>query len=465
MPIDATPMTSVNAERQSGQVLDQQLPDVESLQPVLELALDTAKAAGASACATGLAVSTALSVNVRMGEVETVEFQNDRDLGVTVYVGQRKGSASTADLSEAAVREAVEAAVAIARHSGEDPYAGLADPARMATTFADLDADHPWVLDTDAAIEQALRCEAAALADKRISNSDGASLDTRRGLSLYANSHGFHGWRRGTDHSLSCAVVAGEGEAMQRDYWYTAARHRQDLLAAERVGEIAASRTLARLNGRGLSTRQVPVLFPAELARGLIGSLVGAISGGALYRKASFLLDKAGESIFADHIQIRQLPFLPRAMGSANYDSEGVATVEREIISNGVLQGYVLGSYSARRLGLESTGNAGGVYNLCVEPGELDQSAMLKQMGSGLLVTELMGQGANTVTGDYSRGGSGFWIENGEIAYPVQNITIAGNLLEMYRAIEAVGNDVDTRGNIRCGSLLIGKMTVAGNEG
>lgn len=457
-------MSSTNAVQQSGQLLDQQLPAVDSLQPVLAQALDAAKAAGASACSTGLAVSTALSVNVRMGEVETVEFQNDRDLGVTVYVGQRKGSASTADLSEAAVRETVNAAVAIAKHSGEDPYAGLADAGRMAQQFIDLDTDHPWVLDTDTAIEQAVRCESAALADTRINNSDGASLDTRRGLSLYANSHGFTGWRCGTQHSVSCAVVAGEGEAMQRDYWYTAARHQADMLAPETVGEMAAARTIARLNGRGLGTRQTPVVFPPELARGLIGSLIGAISGAALYRKASFLLDKVGEQIFSDHIQIRQQPHLLRAMGSANFDSEGVATVERELITDGVLQGYVLGSYAARRLGLESTGNAGGVYNLSVEPGAYNQTEMLQQMGSGLLVTELMGQGANTVTGDYSRGGSGFWVENGEIAYPVQNITIAGNLLDMYRAIEAVGNDVDTRGNIRCGSLLVGKMTVAGNE-
>ncbi len=456
-------MSIVTQDRRAAQTLDQQLPAVESLQPVLELALDSARAAGATACSTGLSVSTALSVNVRKGEVETVEFQNDRDLGVTVYVGQRKGSASTADLSAPAVREAVEAAVAIARVSGEDPYAGLAEADRMASEFPDLDTDHPWVLDTDSAIELAVRCEAAALADKRVTNSDGASLDTRRGLGLYANSHGFMGWRRGTQHSLSCAVVAGEGEAMQRDYWYTGARHQADLLSPESVGQIAAARTLARLGARSLSTRQVPVLFPAELARGLIGSLVGAISGGALYRKASFLLDKVGEPVFAEHINIYQRPRLPRGMGSANYDSEGVATIDRELIANGVLQGYVLGSYAARRMGMASTGNAGGVYNLCVEPGSLDQAGILKQMGTGLLVTELMGQGANTVTGDYSRGGSGFWVENGEITYPVQNITIAGNLIDMYRAIEAVGNDIDTRGNIRSGSILVGKMTVAGN--
>ena len=457
-------MTTATIVRERGQTLDQVLPSVASLQPVLELALEAAKAAGATACSTGLAVSTALSVNVRKGEVETVEFQNDRDLGVTVYVGQRKGSASTADLSEAAVREAVTAAVAIAKVSGEDPYAGLADAERMATELPDLDTDHPWVLDTQSAIDQAVRCEAAAMADSRISNSDGASLDTRRGLSLYANSHGFNGWRRGTEHSMSCAVVAGTGEGMQRDYWYDAARRHEDLLSAEAIGSMAAARTVARLQPRGLGTQQVPVLFPAELARGLIGSCIGAISGGALYRKASFLLDKVGERVFADHINIAQRPRLPRAMGSASFDSEGVVTQDRELITGGVLQGYVLGSYAARRLGMASTGNAGGVFNLLVEPGELGKADLLKQMGTGLLVTELMGQGANTLTGDYSRGGSGFWIENGEIAYPVQNITIAGNLLEMYRAIEAVGSDVDSRGNIRCGSLLIGKMTVSGNE-
>lgn len=457
-------MKQAAARKSAAQVLDQRLPPAQDLWPVLERALDTARAGGASAAAAGLSVNTALSVTVRKGEVETVEFQNDRDLGITVYMGQRKGSASTADLSVSAVEEAVQAALAIARVSGEDPHAGLADAERMATAFPDLDIDHPWVLDTDQAIALAQRCEAAALADARISNSDGASLDTSRGMSLLANSHGFRGQRCGTQHSISCAVVAGSGEAMQRDYWYSAARRQEDLLAAEAVGETAAARTVARLQPRSLGTRQAPVLFPPELARGLIGSLVAAISGSALYRKASFLLDKVGEGIFADHIQIRQMPLLPGAMGSASFDREGVATQARDLVVDGVLQGYVLGSYAARRLGLESTGNAGGVYNLCVELGALDQTGILKQMGTGLLVTELMGQGANTVTGDYSRGGAGFWIENGEIAYPVQNITIAGNLQDMYRAIEAVGNDVDTRGNIRCGSLLIGKMTVAGQD-
>lgn len=456
------PIMSARSAAVSAPLINQHLPPVTELEPVLDLTLTLAKSSGATACAAGLSVGTALSVNVRQGEVETVEFQNDRDLGVTVYVGQRKGTASTGDLGEAAVREAVEAALAIARYSDEDPYAGLADADRMASDFPSLDLDHPWVMDTDTAIDLARRCEAAAMTDERITNSDGASLDTRRGLSLTANSHGFMGSRCVTEHSLSCAVVAGQGESMQRDYWYDAVRAHGDLLAPEDIGKKAAERTLARLQPRSIQTGQVPVLFPAELARGLISNFTAAISGGALYRKASFLLDKIGEPVFADHINIRQRPFLPRAMGSASYDREGVATVERDLITDGILQGYVLGSYAARRLGLQSTGNAGGVFNLCVEPGELSQADLIKQMGSGLLVTELMGQGANLVTGDYSRGGSGFWVEQGEIAYPVENITIAGNLLDMYRAIEAVGRDVDTRGNTRCGSLLIGQMTVAG---
>jgi PmbA protein len=437
-----------------------------SAQTLCALAAETvvrARRAGASAAEVSLSDGTALTVNVRKGEIESVEFQRDRDLGITVYFGQRRGHASTSDLSERAIGEALEHACAIARHTGEDPCAGLADPERMAREVPDLDLDHPWPLTVDAAVELAREAEATALSlDPRISNTEGAGLDTRRGISVYANSHGFVGHQQGTQHSLSCAVIAGTGEDMQRDYWYSAARVPAALEAAAQVGRRAAERSLARLHPRRLETRRAPVLFVPELARGLFGSFVGAISGSALYRKASFLLDQAGRPVFAPQVNIGQRPHLPRAMGSTAYDQEGVATADRELVVAGVLQGYVLGSYSARRLGLQSTGNAGGVFNLVVQPGALDFDGMLREMGTGLVVTELMGQGVNPVTGDYSRGAAGFWVEQGVIAYPVAGITIAGNLRDMFRGIRAIGNDVDTRGNIRSGSVLIEAMTIAG---
>jgi PmbA protein len=444
-------------------------PDADTLLPAQTLralaaqTVERARRAGASAAEVSLSDGTALTVNVRKGEIESVEFQRDRDLGITVYFGQRRGHASTSDLSDRAIGEALEHACAIARHTGADPYAGLAEPERMARDFPDLDLDHPWPLSVDAAVALAREAEATALQlDPRISNSEGAGLDTRRGISVYANSHGFVGHQQGTQHSLSCAVIAGTGEDMQRDYWYTAARAPATLEPAAQVGRRAAERSLARLHPRRLDTRRAPVLFVPELARGLFGSFVGAISGGALYRKASFLLDQAGQPVFAPQVNISQRPHLPQAMGSTAYDQEGVATVDRELVVEGVLQGYVLGSYSARRLGLQSTGNAGGVFNLVVQPGSLDFDGLLREMGSGLLVTELMGQGVNPVTGDYSRGAAGFWVEQGSIAYPVAGITIAGNLRDMFRGIRAIGSDVDTRGNIRSGSVLIETMTIAG---
>jgi PmbA protein len=440
-----------------------QLPEPGVLCALAGQAVERARRAGAGAAEASLSVGTALTVNLRKGEIESVEFQRDRELGVTVYFGQRRGHASTSDLSEKAIGEAVEHACAIARHTGEDPYAGLADAGRMASVWPELDLDHPWPLDVDAAVALAREAEATALQlDPRISNSEGAGVDTRRGISVYANSHGFIGHQQGTQHSLSCAVIAGTGEDMQRDYWYTAARVPAALEAAAHVGRRAAERALQRLHPQKLGTRTAPVLFVPELARSLFGSFIGAISGGALYRKASFLLDQAGKPVFAPHIQITQRPHLPRAMGSTAYDQEGVATTDRELVVDGVLQGYVLGSYSARRLGLQSTGNAGGVFNLVVQPGPLDFDGLLREMGGGLLVTELMGQGVNPVTGDYSRGAAGFWIENGAIAYPVAGITIAANLRDMFMGLRAVGNDVDTRGNIRSGSVLIESMTIAG---
>lgn len=441
------------------------LPAARDLTDIAGSALEEARRGGASSAEVSLSVSRALTVNLRKGEIESVEFQRDRDLGITVYFGQRRGAATTTDLAPGAIREAVQHACAIARHTGEDRFAGLADVGDMARDFPDLDLDHPWVLDVDAAVELAREAESAALsADPRITNSEGAAVDTRRGLSVYANTHGFVGHHRGTQHSLSCAVIAGEGDGMQRDYWYSLSRDAKHLEPAAEIGRRAADRTIRRLDPRGLSTRSVPVLFVPELARGLFGSFIGAISGSALYRKASFLLDQMGQPVFAPGIQIAQRPHLRGAMGSSSYDHEGVATRDRDLVVDGVLQGYVLGSYSARRLGLKTTGNAGGVFNLIVEPGSHSFEDLVRDMGTGLIVTEMMGQGVNMVTGDYSRGAAGFWVENGEIAYPVAEITIAGNLREMFRRIKAVGNDVDLRGNIRCGSVLIDEMMVAGQS-
>ncbi|MDB5985452.1 MAG: pmbA [Nevskia sp.] len=442
----------------------QTLPSVAELQPWLARALASAKQLGASAAEVSVGVSRGLSTSVRMGEVEAVQFQRDRELSIAVLFGQRTGSASTGELSEAGLQRAVEAACAIARASGEDPYVGLADAALMATNFPDLDLCHPWNLSAEAAIDLAKECEAAAFAaDARVSQSEGASVDTRHSLSVYANTHGFLGARESTDHSLSCVAIAGAGEAMQNGHWYSAARAAQDLEAAAAVGTRAGERAAARLGAQGLSTRTTPVLFPAEVARGLFGHFLGAISGGALYRRASFLLDRLGETIFSERVNAVQRPFLLRGASSSAFDSDGVATAERALIANGVLQGYLLGAYSARKLGLVTTGNAGGIYNLVVDSTfDGGFAALTREMGQGLIVTDLMGQGVNTVTGDYSRGASGFWVEGGVIAYPVQNITIAGTLPEMFRSIAAIASDVDTRGGVRCGSVLIDHMTVAG---
>lgn len=441
------------------------LPLAADLEPLVARVLDSARAAGATQAEAALSHSRGYSVNVRQGEVESLEFQRDRDLSLTVYIGQRKGSASTGDLSEAGVRQAVEAAIAIAQVTEEDPCSGLADPALLATHFPDLSLDHPWSLTPNEAIELARACEAAALAvDARITQTEGAGLSTQRGVSLYANSHGFVGRRSGTQHSLSCSVIASDAAGnMQRDYWYDGGREASRLMSPEAIGRIAGERTVSRLGARRLSTRSAPVLFVPQMARSLFGHFIGAISGGALYRRASFLLDKLDQPVFAPHVTLQQQPFIPGAVASAAYDQEGVATAERVLVEAGVLRGWLLGSYSARKLGLTSTGNAGGVFNLAVSAGALDAAALLREMGEGLLVTELMGQGVNGVTGDYSRGAAGFWVENGEIAYPVENATIAGNLLDLYQRISAIGCDVDTRSNIRCGSVLVDGLTIAGD--
>ncbi|MEO6366344.1 MAG: metalloprotease PmbA [Luteimonas sp.] len=404
-----------------------------------------------------------LSVNVRLGAVETVESTRDRGIAVTVYFGQRKGSASTADLRDESLDATVAQACAIATFTEEDVAAGLADAELMATDIRDFDTWHPWNLDADRAVDLALACETAGREyDKRIENSDGASVGSGESLSVYANSHGFVGRERDTQHSIGCALIAGRGDAMQRDGWYTTALSAGRMEAAASVGRRAAERTVARLQPRSLPTGEMPVLFAADMARSLVGHLLGAVSGGALYRKASFLIDHAGKRIFPEWMRIEEQPFLTGGFRSSSYDAEGVATQEVPLVADGVLQRYVLGSYSARKLGLRTTGNAGGVHNLQVfaNAGGLDE--LIAAQPRALLVTDLMGQGVNNVTGDYSRGAGGFLIENGKISCPVDGITVAGNLKSMFAAIEAVGSDVDTRSHIRTGSILVGKMTVAG---
>lgn len=439
------------------------LPSSAELQTLAGRVLDMARGHGATQSEASLSYSRGYSVSVRSGDVESLEFQRDRSLGVTVYFGHRRGNASTGDLSDAGLRACVDAAITIAKVTEEDPCSGLADASRMARSQPDLSLDHPWDIAPEQAIERARACEAAAMAvDERIEQSEGAGLSTSRGVSVYANSHGFFGGRTGTQHSLSCAVVATDGQNMQRDYWWDGGRNAARLDSPESIGRRAGQRTIARLGAKPLSTRTAPVLFVPEMARGLFSHFVAAISGGALYRKASFLLDKLDQPVFSPMVQIEQQPFLMQGAASSAFDSEGVATTERRLVEDGVLRGWVLGSYSARKLELETTGNAGGVFNLVVKPGELDQAGLLAQMGEGFLVTELMGQGANGVTGDYSRGAAGFWVEKGRIVAPVEGVTIAGNLLEMYKDIQALGGDVDARSGVRCGSVLVGRMTIAG---
>ncbi|MDF2817810.1 MAG: peptidase [Stenotrophomonas rhizophila] len=444
---------------------DDSLPRLEQLADISQQLLARARALGATQAEVSCSEERGLDVNVRLGEVETVESTRDRGIAVTVYFGQRKGSASTADLQPASLESTVAQACAIARHTEDDEAAGLADPELMAREFPDLDSWHPWALQADQVVDLALACEAAGReADLRISNSDGASASTATSLSVYANSHGFIGRDRSSHHSVGCALIAGQGDGMQRDGWYSSALAREDLEDAASIGRRAAERTLARLNPRSMATAQMPVLYSPEVARSLIGHLLGAVSGGALYRRASFLLDSVGTQLFPDWFAIEERPLLRRGLRSTAFDGDGVATRDSSLIEGGVLQRYVLGSYSARKLGLVTTGNAGGVHNLRVHSNAGDLASMARQMGNGLLVTELMGQGVNGVTGDYSRGAGGFRVENGEIQYPVDGITIAGNLKEMFAAIEAVGSDIDRRSHVHVGSILVGRMTVAGND-
>jgi PmbA protein len=436
----------------------------EQLKRSVEQLLNEAKKQGASAAEAGLSLEKGLSVTARLGEVETIENHCSQGLGITVYFGQRKGSASTTDLSLSAIKETVSAACSIAKYTSEDAYAGLPEKAWLATEFIDLDVNHPWDITANNAIELAIECETAARDyHAEITNSEGASVNTHQGIRVFGNSLGFLQSRVSTRHSLSCSVVAQRGDSMQRDYWYTVARNAVNLEAANSVGQKAAQRTLKRLDSQGLTTRNCPVIYSAEIASSLLGSFISAISGGNLYRKASFLVDALNKSVFPQFVHIYEQPYLLGGLGSSCYDAEGVKTQSRDLVSEGILQGYVLSSYSARKLALSSTGNAGGVHNLTIDTGEQSFDALLKQMNTGLLVTELIGQGVNIVTGNYSRGAAGFWVENGQIQYPVEEITIAGNLKDMFKNIVAIGNDVDLRGNTRTGSILIESMAIAGS--
>jgi len=435
----------------------------ESLKNIIEDTLKLAQKNGATQAEAGLSVSEGMSVSARMRAVDTVEYQKDNGLGISVYIGKHKGTASTSSLDLESIRKTVEAACNIAKYTSEDPCTGLADEELMANQFAELDLYHEWNISSDEAIEMALECEANALDfDDSISNSEGASIDVGKGISVYGNSHGFLQLERKTRHSISCSVVAEDENGMQRDYWYDVNRDAELLESVVKVGKQAAKRTLQRLGARKLKTGKHPVMYVPEMARGLISHFNSAINGNAQYRKASFLLDALDTKIFPEFIQLIEQPFKKMALGSANYDGEGVATREQYLVENGVVQSYLLDSYAARKLGRQSTGHASGVHNLTLKDTGKDFEDCLKAMGTGLLVTELMGQGVSVVTGDYSRGAAGFWVENGEIQYPVEEITIASNLKDIFAGIVEVGSDVDPRGNILCGSILIESMTIAG---
>lgn len=436
----------------------------QELEALVQMALQAAVAQGVDQAEVAASHDLGLSATARLGDVENLEYTNDRGLGITVYKDQCKGNASTSDVSPDSIREAVLKACAFATYTAKDEHSGLADAELMCTEIRDLDLDHAWAIDSSGAIAMAIECEKSGLEyDARINNSEGATVATNRSARAYGNTHGFVGSYTKSSHSMSCVVLAGVSGDMQRDYYYSAARDPSDLESADYIGEMAARRTVSRLGARKIKTTKVPVLFTPELARGFIGHAIGAIAGGAQYRRASFLLDAAGEKIFPDFVSILERPHLAKGMSSASYDGEGVATYDRDIVTDGVLKGYVLGSYSARRLGLQTTANAGGTQNLIVPGNSGDLDSLIKEMGTGLIVEELIGQGVNAVTGDYSRGVVGQWVENGEIQFPVHEVTIAGNLRDLYRRIAAIGNDPDLRGGIRVGSLLVEEMTVAGS--
>ena len=444
----------------------------DQLKQIAQDVLRFAREKGASDAAVEISEGNGLSVTVRKSKIETIEQNKDKGIGVTVYLGEerhvRRGNASTSDFSQASLRDTVDAAYNIARFTAEDDCAGLPESELLEMAPPDLQLYYPWLLSTEEAVELAQRCEAAAFAvDARITNSEGAGVYAQQSHFVAANSRGFIGGYPYSRHTMSVAPIAGKGAHMQRDDWYSSNRDPKRLARPEDIGRYAAERALARLHARQLDTRKCPVLFEAPLAAGLLGAFVQAVSGGALYRKSTFLLDSIGTQVFAPHIQVIEDPHVIGAVGSSPFDDEGVKTRRREVVKDGVVQGYFLSTYSARKLGMKTTGNSGGSHNLSLtstltRPGD-DFREMLKKLGTGLLVTELMGQGVNYVTGDYSRGASGYWVENGEIAYPVEEITIAGNMRDMLRQIVAVGADTLIRGTKQTGSILIENMTVAGN--
>lgn len=436
----------------------------ENLKTMVADILQEAKHQGATSAEVDVSVNKGFTVTARKGDVETVEYNQDKAISITVFFGKRLGSATLSDVRPEAIQAAVKAACNIARFTDEDPCSGLADKNLLAFNYPNIDLAFPWDLTVEQGIELAKECEALALAkDNRIINSEGATVGTIQVCHAYGNSEGFIGVFPVTKHEISCMLIAKQGDEMQRDYSYTVACDANLLDSVNKIATLAAERTVNRLGARRLTTRRTPVIFAAEEARTLLSHFIGAISGGNLYRKSSFLLDHMGKQIFPAHIKIDERPHLPKTLGSAPYDEDGVATRPNVFIENGILQSYVMGIYSARQLGLQSTGDAGGVHNLFINTSNKDLPALLKSMGTGLLVTELMGQGINLVTGDYSRGCAGYWVENGTIQYPVEEITIAGNLRDMYANLVEVGNDIDKRGNIQTGSILLESMMVAGD--
>jgi PmbA protein len=435
-----------------------------ALRALAQMALDHAAASGASACEVDVSEGFGQSVSVRLQEVETIEYNRDKGLGVSVYIGQRRGHASSSDFSAAAIKATVEAALSIARFTAEDDCAGLPEAKLLAQRGMDLDLFHPWDIPVEGAIDIARRCEQAAFdVSPMVKNSEGATVSAQQSHFVSANSLGFTGGFATSRHYVSCSVIAGEGEDMQRDDWYASRRNAAEFPDAALIGDYAARRALARLGSRKLKTRKCPVIFEAPLATGLIGSFVHAVSGGALYRKTSFLLDSLGKQVFPEFVCISERPHIRGGFASSPFDDDGVATHDREVVERGVLQGYFLSTYSGRKLGMPTTGNAGGSHNLMVQPGKHDLAGLLREMDRGLLVTELLGQGVNYVTGDYSRGAAGYWVENGRIVHPVEEITIAGNLRDMLRGIVDIGNDIEVRGSKQVGSILLERMTVAGN--
>lgn len=436
---------------------------IDEYRNLIEHVLSLCTAKGASSAEAAMSIGSGLSTTVRLGNVETIEHNRDKGLSVTVFFGNKKGSASTTDFTNDAINDSVEAACRVARFTAEDDCAGLADKALLARNIPDLDLYHDWHINAEQAIELCHSCEDAALKyDKKIRNSEGGSLSTQEGLRVYGNTNDFIEGYSTTRHSISCSVIAQDDNSMQRDYWYSVARNHADLMQEKLIGERAAKNALKRLEAKRIPTCQAPVIFCADIASGIFSSFISAISGGSLYRKTSFLLDSLGQQAFPTFVHLYEQPHIAKGLGSAPFDAEGVATKERDIVKDGIIQGYVLGSYSARKLGMQSTGNAGGVHNLTVDTSNLSLEELIKKMNKGLIVTELMGQGINRVTGDYSRGAAGFWVENGEIQFPVEEITIAGNLKQMYQHIVDIGNDVDDRFNIRTGSILIENMTIGG---